>query len=164
MTYGGIRIQPVDLDDAPDAGVWLRLLDGYASSREGNGAALPEDVRAKLAARLAIWPGFFSWVAWQEGNPAGVINCFTGFSTFAGRGLMNVHDLYVEPRFRRRGIAQALLARAEEEAVRLGYCKVTLEVLEHNPARALYQSMGFAPYQLDPSNGKALFLEKKLLA
>lgn len=164
VSTAGIRIQPVDLDDPLDVNVWLQLLDGYASSREGGGARLAADVRASLPSRLAVWPGFYSWIAWQEGRASGVINCFTGFSTFAGRGLMNVHDVYVEPHFRRRGIAAALLGRAEEEAVRLGYCKLTLEVLEHNPARALYLSVGFESYQLDPSNGKALFLEKKLPA
>jgi ribosomal protein S18 acetylase RimI-like enzyme len=56
-----------------------------------------------------------------------------------------------------------LMAAVETEARRRGCCKLTLEVLEHNQhARKLYDAVGFASYQLDPTTGRALFLEKKL--
>lgn len=163
MQHPAPRIVAVDLDDPSDQVVWLRLLEGYARSREGGGAGLVPDVAHSLPDRLSAWPGFYSWIAWVGREAAGVINCFTGFSTFAGRAVLNIHDLYTEPSHRGRGVARALLARAEAEARLLGYCKLTLEVLEHNGAQRLYTHFGFAPYKLDPALGRALFLEKPLL-
>jgi GNAT superfamily N-acetyltransferase len=162
MDLNGIRVRAVDLDDSIESAAWLKLLDQYARSPEGMGTPLAPHVSTTLAQRLALWPGFYTWMAWDGRHAAGLINCFTGFSTFAGRALLNVHDLFVAPDFRRRGVARQLLSRAEEEAKHLGCCKLTLEVLELNPARHLYADFGFQPYQLSPTNGRALFLEKKL--
>jgi len=56
-----------------------------------------------------------------------------------------------------------LLAEAEQIAIGLGCCKLTLEVLEGNAvAQAAYKASGFAGYQLDPKMGKAMFWQKKL--
>jgi ribosomal protein S18 acetylase RimI-like enzyme len=56
-----------------------------------------------------------------------------------------------------------MLEVAEAVALRLGCCKMTLEVLEGNVvAQAAYKSCGFASYELDPRMGKAMFWEKKL--
>ena len=56
-----------------------------------------------------------------------------------------------------------MLQVAETIALRLGCCKMTLEVLEGNVvAQAAYTSCGFAAYVLDPLMGKAMFWEKKL--
>jgi ribosomal protein S18 acetylase RimI-like enzyme len=58
-------------------------------------------------------------------------------------------SLYVDalgtaPEFRRRGVAGALLAAAEERARRLGLSRVSLETeVDNAPARALYESRGF---------------------
>ena len=48
-------------------------------------------------------------------------------------------------------------------AVRIGCCKLTLEVLEGNAiAQAAYKACGYAGYELDPKMGKAMFWQKKL--
>ncbi len=45
----------------------------------------------------------------------------------------------------------------------IGFCKITLEVLSSNhPAKQLYAGAGFAPYELDPMAGHALFWQKKI--
>ena len=55
------------------------------------------------------------------------------------------------------------VARTELIARQLGCCKLTLEVLENNlGAQASYRKAGFAPYQLDPQAGRALFWQKPL--
>jgi ribosomal protein S18 acetylase RimI-like enzyme len=54
-----------------------------------------------------------------------------------------------------------MLALVEAIAVERGCCKLTLEVLEGNhPARALYRTLGFAGYALDPATGQGDVLGK----
>jgi ribosomal protein S18 acetylase RimI-like enzyme len=48
------------------------------------------------------------------------------------------------------------------EAQRLGCCKLTLEVLERNPARRLYESCGFEHVEYDNDAGMSLFYAKTL--
>jgi len=74
-----------------------------------------------------------------------------------------VHDIIVDKKYRGLGLSKSLLAKAEEIALRLGCCKLTLEVLEGNTiAQAAYKASGFAGYELDPKMGKAMFWQKKL--
>ena len=89
-------------------------------------------------------------------------SCFVGFSTFAARPLLNIHDVHVLKEHQKRGIGRRLLEAAESEARRLGCCKLTLEVLENNhPAAALYEKLGFVG-TYEPGGGIALFRQKKL--
>jgi ribosomal protein S18 acetylase RimI-like enzyme len=93
----------------------------------------------------------------------GLANCIEGFSTFAARPLVNVHDLVVLDGHRGRRIGQRLLQAAEQEARRRDACKLTLEVLTGNaPALRLYERFGFEPYVLDPALGQASFMHKPL--
>ena len=71
--------------------------------------------------------------------------------------------MVVLPGLRGRGIGKALFAAIEDEAAKRGACKVTLEVLSGNDrAKALYASLGYGDYQLDPAAGQALFWQKRL--
>jgi len=141
----------------------LRLLDEYASGPTGRGYPLDPQARAALPDLLASRPHFLGWLAFVGAEPAGLINCFEGVSTFRARPLLNIHDIAVSPRFQRRGIARALLAAAQAEALARGCCKLTLEVLEGNTgALRAYQQAGFQGYALDPALGRAVFLEKPL--
>jgi len=151
------------LEDAAHAEALLRLLDHYARDPMGGGRPLSPCVREQLAARLSEQPHYFGFLAFQDGEAVGVVNCFWGFSTFAARPLVNVHDIAVLESHRGLGIGRALLAAVEREAAEAGACKLTLEVLEGNrPARRVYESFGFRGYELDAATGQALFLEKPL--
>jgi len=47
--------------------------------------------------------------------------------------------------------------------VKLGCCKLTLEVLSGNVgAQKAYRAAGYAPYELDPQMGSAQFWQKRL--
>jgi GNAT superfamily N-acetyltransferase len=158
-----LRIQPLNLDDARQTHDFLDLLDHYMQGPSGNGAAMDAALRERLPAALRNQPTVLSYLAYWDGEAAGLINCVLGFSTFAARPLLNVHDLVVHRDFRRRGIGRALLAHAEAVAQDRGCCKLTLEVLEGNTAaREAYLEFGFQPYRLDPAMGSAQFMEKKL--
>jgi GNAT superfamily N-acetyltransferase len=158
-----IIVRRVDLTAADDGAALLDLLDHYARDPMGGGAALAPEVRHALIARLAATPHYRGALALKAGRAVGLINCFFGFSTFAARPLLNVHDLVVRDDARGAGIGQALLAWAESEARAAGCCKVTLEVLTGNAvALRAYQRAGFLPYELDPAAGQAVLLQKKL--
>ncbi len=162
-----LTIVATDFDDPRCCDDFLALLDHYMQSPTGNGQPMSDDLRERLPAELRRRPQVLSYIAYQASGtgqrPVGLINCVEGFSTFAGRPLLNVHDIVVHADFRRQGIARALLAHVETVARQRGCCKLTLEVLAGNHlARRAYLDFGFEGYQLDPAMGQALFLEKKL--
>lgn len=158
-----LKIEPVDFLKVQHSSALVYLLDQYASEPEGGGAGLSEDVKDRLAAELACRPHCFSMLAWNEGEPIGVVNCVEGFSTFACQPLINIHDVYVLPAWRGKGVARMLLAEVERSAGNLNACKLTLEVLSGNePAKRLYEHLGFRAYRLSPAMGHAVFLQKWL--
>ncbi|WP_345986708.1 GNAT family N-acetyltransferase [Sulfurimonas sp. HSL-1656] len=139
------------------------LLDAYAHDPMGGGNPLKETVKANLVSELAKRPYAFSVIAYVDGEAAGLANCFEGFSTFACKPLVNIHDIAVLPEYRGLGISQKLLEKVEEIATEKGCCKITLEVLGNNAvAQGAYRKFGFAAYELDPEAGSAQFWEKKL--
>ena len=158
-----LDVRPLDFSDPIQAGAFLDLLDHYALDPMGGGTGLKPEVKARLVDELRQLAHFHGALAWLDGAPVGLINCFLGFSTFAARPLLNVHDIAVREAHRGAGTGQALLAWAEGRARELGCCKLTLEVLSNNRrALASYERAGFAPYVLDPAAGQALFLQKGL--
>lgn len=139
------------------------LLNHYAQDPMGGSAALPGEITENLAGELHKRPHAFTVLCYVDGEPAGMVNCFELFSTFAAKPLVNIHDVVVVRHFRGRGLSHRMLEEVEAIATERGCCKLTLEVLEGNTtARALYQSRGFAGYQLSPEMGHALFWEKPL--
>jgi GNAT superfamily N-acetyltransferase len=159
----GLTIGLADYTDPRDAAAVTALLDAYARDPMGGGAALADDVKARLVGDLAANSHAFSLIARQGGDEVGLANCFVGYSTFAAAPLINIHDFAVLPGHRGAGIGRALMAVIEAEALKRGACKITLEVLSGNhPAQRLYAACGYGDYQLDPASGQALFWQKRL--
>ncbi len=153
----------VDYQNPTQAKDLVSLLNDYAQDEMGGGEALSEYSQANLAKELAKLPYAFSLIAYVDGAPAGLANCLMGFSTFACKPLVNIHDLAVRSQFRGMGLSQTLLQAVKAEANERGCCKVTLEVLSGNKvAYNAYLKYGFKPYQLDEGTGTAQFLELKL--
>ena len=141
----------------------LKLLNEYALDPMGGGRELSDHVKVNLVKELQKREGAHAILAFIDGEAAGLVICFEGFSTFACKPLLNIHDIVVTSKHRRKGLARKMLQRVEEIASGLGCCKLTLEVLEgNNAAQAVYKSFGFSGYELDPKMGKAVFWEKKL--
>lgn len=158
-----IEIREADLSQPADAEGFLSVLDSYARGATGGGQPLAEDVRRRLVPALREQRGALVLLATTERRVVGIASCFFGFSTFAARPLLNVHDLAVLPEFRGRGIGRALLVAAEERARERGCVKLTLEVLESNaPARSLYHAEGFRDFELGGTPQRTLFLTKPL--
>ena len=157
------RICRADYQLAAHADALVFLLDAYARDAAGGGQPLSDFAKTHLVAALAARPQAFSVLAFDGALPVGLVNCFEGFSTFACRPLVNVHDVAVLASHRGRRVGALMLAEVEAIARERGACKLTLEVLQGNrSAISLYERVGFAGYQLDSALGQAQFLQKWL--
>jgi ribosomal protein S18 acetylase RimI-like enzyme len=131
----------------------------------GGGVELSEYTKNNLINELKARSNCHIILAYVDRKPAGLAINFEGFSTFACRPTVNIHDLTVASEFRGLGLSKALLLKSEEIAIAKGCCKLTLEVLEGNKlAQTVYRNFGFTGYELDPEMGRAMFYEKKLSA
>lgn len=158
-----IKVIAIDFNNDKHASDMLFLLDHYAQDPMGGGEALSSYTKENLAKELAKLSHAFAFIAYAEGEPAGLITCFDGFSTFACKPLVSIHDIAVHSDFRGRGISQKLLHAVEEVALEKKCCKLTLEVLQGNQiAKNAYKKFGFCAYELDPKMGKAEFWQKTL--
>lgn len=163
MTQASIQIVQADYKNPQHAQDLVYLLNTYATDPMGGGTALADQVQNTLVAELAKRDFALSLLAHVNGAPAGLLNAFEGFSTFAAKPLINIHDVIVVKEYRGLQLSQRLLAALEVIARERGCCKITLEVLTGNEAaQRAYQKFGFSGYALDPKVGHAVFWQKKL--
>jgi GNAT superfamily N-acetyltransferase len=91
-------------------------------------------------------PTVHGHVAEVDGEIAAMALWFPNFSTWDGVAGIHLEDLFVRPRFRRRGLARALLAELARECVTCGYTRLSWAVLNWNSdAIALYDAVGGEP-------------------
>jgi ribosomal protein S18 acetylase RimI-like enzyme len=141
----------------------VAMTAAYALDAMGNGGPLPADVLERLVPGLQAQPTALILLAYVEGKAVGIATCFGGFSTFAARPLVNIHDLAVLPSHRGLGIGRLLLDGVARKATELGCCKVTLEVQEDNTrARRIYEKAGFSQAVYGENTGGSLFCTRPL--
>jgi GNAT superfamily N-acetyltransferase len=107
------------------------------------------------------------WVATVNGEMAGYVTLRwdPDYPGIAGRGIPEIQDLNVLPRFRRRGIATAMLEIAEAEAARRSDV-VAIGVGLHpgyNAAQVLYVKRGYVPDGLGVTYGDRFVQEGETL-
>ncbi|MFA7496827.1 MAG: GNAT family N-acetyltransferase [Acidithiobacillus sp.] len=158
------RIEKVDFNSGLRKNNFLMLLNDYAYHPMGQNKRLSDSQQKKLWSELAERPWIHAFLAYLDNEEAVGVSVFLeGFSTFQCAPLLNIHDLYVADKYQRRGVGRALIESISAEAVRMGCCKVTLEVLQYNhSAKSLYSNAGFTPYS-NPEAGAAEFWHKKLI-
>lgn len=153
-----VRIIEADLRDVAHRQAVVALVDQYAQEAPG-GRPLAAAARDALPDALLAHPSAVVFLACRGDAAVGVAVCYRLFSTFAGRPLINIHDIAVDRAHRGRGIGTRLLEAVEETARESGCCKVTLEVRQDNPeAERLYRRFGFG----DPGGAATRFLDKPL--
>ncbi|MGI1679308.1 MAG: GNAT family N-acetyltransferase [Cellvibrionaceae bacterium] len=139
------------------------LMNCYARDPMGGNAALPKEIIDNIAKELGKRDYAYTVLCYVDDKPAGLINCFEAFSTFACKPLVNIHDVIVVKEFRGQQISIKMLSKAEEIAKERGCCKMTMEVLQGNEvAKSAYQKFGFGAFELDPTVGKAMFWQKSI--
>jgi ribosomal protein S18 acetylase RimI-like enzyme len=152
------EVREADLSHALDADALVEIIDSYARGPGGQNAPLSSEARTNLAKGLCGHPTAFALLAFDGARAVGAAVCFVGFSTFAGRPFVNLHDLAVLPSHQARGVGGRLLEAVTRRARSLGACKVTLEVVDANQgAQRLYARHGFGPSAAAPR-----FLTKRL--
>ncbi len=87
-------------------------------------------------------PRFEALMAEIDGAPIGFALYFHNYSTWEGRAGIYLEDLYVKPESRGTGAGRRLMARLAAIAVERGCARLDLSVLDWNPARKFYASLG----------------------
>ena len=158
-----VEILEADLNHGPHQKAIVELLDAYARDPMGDGKPLSAHVRQELIPGLRQHPTTIVFLAYAGYAPVGIAVCFKGFSTFAARPLINIHDFAVLPDRRGLGIGRMMLAAIEQKAVELGCCRLTLETQENNHrARKIYEAGGFCQALYQAEAGGSLFYTKKI--
>ena len=155
-----ITIIEADLENSEHQEAVIECITAYAREVSKNVYAISE-ISDRLIGGLQSHPTTLIFLAYQGGQAIGIAVCYQGFSTFAARPLLNLHDLWVHPDVRRKGIGRQLLECFEAAARARNCAKLTLEVLKNNPARRLYQRFGFNADTDNPEQTN-FFWEKKL--
>jgi ribosomal protein S18 acetylase RimI-like enzyme len=120
------------------------LLNMYMTDPMGDATPLNKLQQLRLVDGLANHPSSFVLFELLDGVIVGLATCFINFSTFNVKSYLNIHDFFVHPDYRGKGLANNLM----QELIRISndrkYCKMTLEVREDNfVAQGLYKNLGF---------------------
>lgn len=139
-----LSIRDADYNCPRDREAIVDLLDMYSREDTGTCGPLPPEVQRNLVSGLRDHPMSRVLLAWVNGRAVGIAVCFVGYSTFAAKPLINLHDFAVRPEFRRQGIGRRLMQQVENWAREIDCCKITLEVRHDNEAaQQLYRNYGF---------------------
>lgn len=85
-------------------------------------------------------------IGYAGDEPAGFAVFFQTFSTFLGVPGMYLEDIFVEPKWRRKGLGRQLLVRLARIANERGYGRVEWSVLDWNElAIGFYKALGAKP-------------------
>jgi L-amino acid N-acyltransferase YncA len=102
------------------------------------------------------------WVAEVDGCVIGWLSCKSFLSRCAYRGTIEL-SVYVDERFRRRGIARRLLEETIAQACPLGINAMVGLIFAHNePSLRLFERLGFEHWGLLPRVARLDGLERDL--
>lgn len=120
------------------------LLNMYMADPMGDYPQHDEEQNRKLVEDMKNYPTSISLFVLADGKPVGFVNGFMNYSTFRLKPFINLHDVFVMPEYRGRGLSRKLISKMKEIARDNGCCKLTLEVRYDNPvAQACYRAEGF---------------------
>jgi GNAT superfamily N-acetyltransferase len=149
-----VVLRAVPYDDAVAQALVARVQQEYVVRYGG-----PDG--AEVAPDEFVSPAGLFLVAEVDGVPAGC-----GAWRVHARGVVEVKRVYVEPVFRRQGLAHLLMAALEDSATAAGHRAVVLNSGDRQPeALALYAALGYTPvpgYGVYARSPGAVFLGRDL--
>lgn len=84
------------------------------------------------------------YAAFIDGEMAGITNIYPSFSSVSMVPFWILNDLYVDEKYRGRGVAEALLNHAKHEAKKAGALQLQLETAPDNKAaQSVYERCGW---------------------
>lgn len=84
-----------------------------------------------------------SYTLYCDGNAAGIMNFFFKLTTFTGRKILYIEDLYAREEYRGKGFGKMLMARAREIAAENDCEQIELKCAHWNSKSAeFYKAMG----------------------
>ncbi len=139
MTHNIRRAKPEDAADI------TAMIHGLAEFERAPDQCTVTETHISTAL-FGSYPTVHGHVAEVDGEVAAMALWFLSFSTWDGVAGIYLEDLFVLPRFRRRGLARALLSALAGECVDNGYTRLSWAVLNWNAdAIALYDEIGAQP-------------------
>ncbi len=134
-----LSIRPATINDVSVLNAMVHELAEY--DRLSHEALVTEEDLARDG--FGAHPKFRAVIAEWNNEPAGYALFFEFYSTFQGRTGLFLDDIFVRPKFRKKGIGRALLDHVAQIAWREKYFCVRWEVLNWNtPAINFYSSLG----------------------
>ncbi len=136
MTDAAVR--PATPDDVPELVAMIRELAEYER-------ALPEVEATEKHLHGTLFadePAVFAHVLEVGGEVAGMAIWFLNYSTWLGAHNLYLEDLFVRPQHRGGGAGRLLLQTLAEICVQRGYRRLEWWVLDWNPARGFYDTLG----------------------
>jgi GNAT superfamily N-acetyltransferase len=139
MGLGMFSIRAATAGDVPSILAMIRELAAY--EREPAAAVATEEDLVRDGFGAA--PRFRVLLADDGGEALGFAFYFFAYSTWRGRPVMYLEDLFVRPAHRKQGIGLALMRRLARIALDEGCARFAWEVLDWNePAILFYASLG----------------------
>ena len=136
----------------------VSLTNEYMTDPMGDAAPLTKLQQLRLVDGLANHSSSLVLFVLVDSQIVGLSTCFVLFSTFNVKSYLYIHDFFVKPEFRGKGLANSMMQELISISKDRGYCKITLEVRDDNSiAQGLYRSLGF-----EECTPNMLFWTKKL--
>ena len=130
-----IQVRPGTIEDCDTIHSFISELADYLGLKE-KVQATPEDIRRD---GFGSNPKFRAILAHDAGKTLGVAIYFFTYSSWAGRKVLNLHDVIVSNSSRRSGVGRRLLSYLAKEAKKNDCARIDLEVRSYNEARKFYE-------------------------
>ena len=134
-----LKIRETTIEDIPLILQFIHDLAEYEKEPQ-SAVATAEDLKRD---GFSSSPLFRVLIAEWSGEPAGFALYFFHYSTWRGKPTLFLEDLFVQPRFRKKGIGKALLIHLAKIAVKENCARFEWQVLDWNtPSIDFYKSLG----------------------
>lgn len=120
--------------------ILIPLLDNYRIfyMQNSNKTQVKNFLEARLKNKDSV-----IFIAYSDDTPAGFVQLYSSFSTVSLKPLYILNDLYVSHEYRKKGIGELLLKRAQDHCKLMGCKGLALETAKNNPAQNLYERLGW---------------------